>query len=113
MPMKPGDLMDRFGTGDGRFLSPDGTPFAERSLPPDSLNPVQSGDSWVDSYHRYEVVKAFDAKVAVVAPAFGQPGGGLQVFIDKGLVGHTGMDRVNVDWMVRNGYLKELSAVGP
>jgi uncharacterized protein YukE len=41
-----GTLIDRFGSEYGRYLAPDGTPFADRALPPESMG----GD-----YNRYMV----------------------------------------------------------
>jgi uncharacterized protein YukE len=41
-----GTLIDRFGSEYGRYLAPDGTPFADRALPPESVG----GD-----YNRYMV----------------------------------------------------------
>lgn len=35
----PGTLVDRFGGEGGSFLSPCGTPYEKRSLPPASLVP--------------------------------------------------------------------------
>jgi Tuberculosis necrotizing toxin len=107
MAMKPGETVDRFGPPTGRYLSPGGTTFPERALPPDSLNPLTVDGVHVSPYAAYEVVKPFDAQVGYVAPAFGQPGGGLQIFVDKDLLG-TG-DRANVQWLLDHGYLKPVA----
>jgi hypothetical protein len=108
MSMQPGEIMDRFGHPLGSYLSPDGASFAERALPPQSLNTVHEGGIEVDAYHRYEVVKAFDAKVGYVAPSFGQPGGGLQIMLDKDLLGAA--EDVHVQWLLDNGYLRLIAA---
>ena len=34
--LPPGTVVDRFGSSQGSYLSPDGVPFAERALPPES-----------------------------------------------------------------------------
>jgi hypothetical protein len=52
--------------------SPDETPFLERSLPYQSLD---------DGYHRYEVVKELPVWEGRIAPAMGQPGGGIQYYL--------------------------------
>ncbi|MFV8811342.1 glycohydrolase toxin TNT-related protein [Yersinia enterocolitica] len=36
-----------------------------------------------------------------IAPAFGQLGGGVQILPNM-------QERVNVDWLVKNGYLREI-----
>lgn len=41
-----GTIIDRFGSEFGRYLAPDGTPFADRALPPESVG----GD-----YNRYMI----------------------------------------------------------
>ena len=70
--LEPGSTVDRFGPGFGRFVSPDGTPFPERGLPFQSLD---------DGYHRYEVVKPLPVWEGPIAPAMGQPGGGIQYYL--------------------------------
>jgi hypothetical protein len=99
-----GDVLDRFGPPDGRYLSPDGSTFAERAIPPGNLDPMQPNLG----YHRYEVIRPFDAPTGYVAPWFGQPGQGLQVFIDGSKFPDAGASRVNVQWLLDNGYLREL-----
>ncbi|GAA3540033.1 TNT domain-containing protein [Amycolatopsis ultiminotia] len=64
-----GTLLDRFGGEHGRVFAPDGTPFAQRSLPPAAL---RSG------YRRYRVLKPVPMWRSNVAEWFGQPGGGLR-----------------------------------
>ncbi|MEH3140741.1 MAG: glycohydrolase toxin TNT-related protein [Mycobacterium kyogaense] len=70
-----GTMLDRFGYPGGEWLSPHGTPFAERALPPDSA---------LKPYFEY-VVKdptrlppGWRIEESAVAPWFHQPGGGLQ-----------------------------------
>jgi hypothetical protein len=86
--MTPGQQFDRFGPGFGQYGSPVGTPFPERALPPSSLDA---------GYHRYEVVKPIPAWEGSIAPAMGQPGGGVQYWLP-----HSVVDLVNA------GYLREI-----
>jgi len=86
--MNPGQQFDRFGPGFGQFGSPVGTSFPERALPPGSLDA---------GYHRYEVVKPIPIWEGPIAPAMGQPGGGVQYYLPTSIV-----DLVNA------GYLKEI-----
>jgi hypothetical protein len=74
---KVGDTWDRFGTDGGKFLSPTGTPFPERALPPDSLG---------QPYCKYKWLRPYDGKLgeldeSLIAPAWGQPGLGRQFIL--------------------------------
>ncbi len=51
------------------IFSPDGTPYAERALPPFMER---------QPYNRYRVVQPFDVKAGEIAPWFNQPGKGIQ-----------------------------------
>ncbi|WP_156753381.1 glycohydrolase toxin TNT-related protein, partial [Actinokineospora pegani] len=62
-----GSVIDRFGDPEGRVFSADGTPFAQRSLPPALL---------AAGVHRYRVLRPTPVWRAVSAPWFAQPGGG-------------------------------------
>lgn len=86
--LNPGELFDRFGPGFGGFGSPVGTPFPERALPAHSLDA---------GYHRYEVVRPIPIWEGSIAPAMGQPGGGIQYYFTRPIV-----DLVNA------GYLREI-----
>ncbi|ANO00218.1 Uncharacterised protein [Mycobacteroides abscessus subsp. massiliense] len=44
--LPPGTIIDRFGSDGGRYLAPDGTPFADRALAPESVG---------GAYNRYMV----------------------------------------------------------
>ncbi|MFO0603527.1 MAG: glycohydrolase toxin TNT-related protein [Polyangiales bacterium] len=68
-PLKPGTLFDRYGEPNGTFVSPYGTPFEARALAPDTVG---------KPYRVYEVVKEIPARSGEIAPAFDQPGGGIQ-----------------------------------
>ncbi|SMC68773.1 TNT domain-containing protein [Lentzea albidocapillata] len=65
--LQAGAELDRFGTPEGRVLSAAGTPFAQRSLPP------QAAD---EGYRRYRVTRDLPVHRTISAPWFGQPGGG-------------------------------------
>lgn len=67
--LKAGAELDRFGTTEGRVLSAAGTPFKERSLPP------QAAD---EGYRRYRVTRDLPVHRTISAPWFGQPGGGAR-----------------------------------
>ncbi|MGE2713288.1 glycohydrolase toxin TNT-related protein [Mycolicibacterium litorale] len=86
--LNPGEMFDRFGPGFGQFGSPVGTAFPDRALPPHSL---EAG------YHRYEVVRPVPMWQGPIAPAMGQPGGGVQYYFTHSIV-----DLVNA------GYLREV-----
>ncbi|MES4907045.1 MULTISPECIES: TNT domain-containing protein [unclassified Streptomyces] len=74
--LQPGQKVDLFGSGFGHFLAPAGTPFAERALPPSSLNTLDPAFPF--GYHLYEVVQPFTVEAGPIRPWFAQPGGGLQ-----------------------------------
>ncbi|OAA34054.1 hypothetical protein NOR_08684 [Metarhizium rileyi] len=58
LTLAPGTMLDRFGTDSGRFLSPFGTPYENRSLGPASLS---SSPKYTDgtpyNFHVYRVLK--------------------------------------------------------
>ena len=67
--LRPGATVDRFGDARGSFLSPRGTPFAARSLPAEAATrPLTT----------YRVVAPVQVQAGTAAPAYGQPGGGIQ-----------------------------------
>lgn len=66
--LQPGTVLDRFGSPLGRLCAPDGTPFAERGLPPDVVG---------RGYHRYEVRRGVPAWQGRSAPVLGSAGGGV------------------------------------
>lgn len=62
-------VIDRFGSPEGRVFAQDGTPFAQRSLPPAHKDA---------GYRRYRILKTLPVWRAVSAAWFGQPGGGIR-----------------------------------
>jgi hypothetical protein len=101
--LQPGDLVDRFGGQSGRFLAPTGTPFVQRSLPPQSLNTCEyePGVRMPYGYYRYKVEKEIKVVSGTTAKWFGQSGGGMQYKVES----PNPPERRNVAWLVKNGYL--------
>lgn len=67
--LPPGTVIDRYGGESGRFLSPAGTSFGERALPPAAE---------YEPPRVYKVVKPLPVKEGKAAAWFDQPGGGTQ-----------------------------------
>jgi len=92
-----GTVIDRFGYLSGAYLAPDGVPFAERALPPDSAS---------KPYYQFVVDEpaklppGWRIEQSQAAPWFHQPGGGGQYrIIDE--FGESG----SVEELIRSGYL--------
>jgi hypothetical protein len=93
-----GTELGRFGYPGGAYLAPEGTPFAELSLPPESAG---------KPYFQYVVADpaklppGWRIEQSQVAPWFHQPGGGTQYrIIDE--FGNNG----SVEQLVRWGFLR-------
>jgi hypothetical protein len=99
----PGQRIDRFGSEYGGFLAPEDTPYADRSLPPQSLD--GSDPAYTCNYHRYLVLKPFQAEAGPIAPGFGQPGQGLQYQLVSSLLPGDPAT-ANVLWLIGHGYLQ-------
>lgn len=104
--LEVGDAVDAFGQESGRYLFPDGTPFAERGLP----EYARTGRDGEELYHRYRVVHPFQVS-ATSAPAHeGHSGGGVRFTLDT-----AGFSEVppapTIRWLIGNGYLERV-AVG-
>ncbi len=84
--LKPGTKISRYGGKSGSFAAPAGTSFEQRSLPESFRN---------NDHNTYTVVKPFPAIQGTTAPAFEQPGGGTQWKFQN-----------NIDYLLRNGYIK-------
>ncbi|NLK72342.1 MAG: TNT domain-containing protein [Clostridiales bacterium] len=86
--LKPGTLVDRYGSETGKFVSPQGTPYSNRALPPGSD---------ARPYNAYEVVKPIDVQSGKIAPWFDQPGGGTQYQFSQ-----------SIEDLIQSGYLRRL-----
>ena len=89
MQIQPGGVIDRYGEPHGKYLSPAGTSYPGRGLPADNL---------AKGYYQYRVVRPLPAHQGVVAPAFGEPGGGVQYRLDE-----------SVQWYLEHGYLEKIN----
>ncbi|MER7468915.1 TNT domain-containing protein [Streptomyces sp. NPDC097981] len=78
--------MERFGVEAGRFLSPVGTKYSYRALPPSDLN--TNDPRYPYEYHLYRVAKDVTVCAGPEAPAFELPGGGIQYVTSSSLPGH-------------------------
>lgn len=79
---EPGMRMERIGGKGGEYFTEPGTPFSQRSLPPDRLE-YDLRDWEVKADHPALRDGSVRLEVSEVAPWFGQPGGGLQFrFLD-------------------------------
>lgn len=100
-----GQLVDRFGSEGGTYLSPAGTPYGARGIPPESLNPFPGGQPC--NYYRYRVLKPFSVNSGPIAPALGQPGFGLQYVLSNSLFAGVS-ERVDVTYLLTNGYVERV-----
>lgn len=103
--LEPGRQIDRYGSEYGSFLAPRGLPYAERSIPPQSLDGTPAAGC---DYHAYQVLKPFEVHAGPIAPWFAQPGWGEQFQLDDTLVPGAPVS-MNVQWLVDNGYLSRLN----
>ncbi|BEM34901.1 hypothetical protein SME06J_35930 [Serratia marcescens] len=87
-----GTRLDRYGDPNGSFLAPKGTPYEQRALAPGAK---------AEKYYEYEVIKPLPAIQGKIAPAFGEPGGGIQILPNM-------QERVNVEWLLKNEYIREV-----
>ena len=81
--LQPKTVVTRYGPPDGKFASPNGTPFSDRALPSSySTRPLNS----------YEVARPISVHESLARPYFNQPGMGtqwrfnnsIQYYLDKG-----------------------------
>ena len=86
----PVGTYDRFGGDQGFFLSPDNTPFEQRSLP--------SFKNDMSIYSKYRIIQPIPGvKKGIVAPWFGYPGGGIQFYLPK-----------SIEYYIINGFIIKL-----
>lgn len=87
-------MVDRYGSTYGSFLSPMGTPSPMRALSPGTTSSPPD---------LYELLKPLKVRAGKIAPAFRQPGGGIQYellfdksvqdLLDAKILGHAGGQR--------------------
>lgn len=99
-----GYRLDRFGNPGGQFLSPLGTPFSSRALPPANL--TTPGNAPLANYHVYCVIKPFSVDSGPIAPWFAQPGWGTQYKLNATYLPEAGT-ALTVTWLLQNGFLVE------
>lgn len=99
-----GQRIDRYGSEFGGFLAPVGLPYTMRSIPPSNLVGTPAAGC---NYHVYEVLRPFDVTSGPIAAWFYQLGGGLQYQLSGSLVPGA-PTRLNVLWLVDNGYLERV-----
>ncbi|KAK4188465.1 hypothetical protein QBC35DRAFT_496403 [Podospora australis] len=78
-----GTLIDRFGGPGGDFVSPAGSPYMQRALPPMNLNTPDEDPQAHFNYHLYRVLKPLTVTSGPIAPWFGQPGNGVQYHLPQ------------------------------
>jgi len=105
-----GQRVDRFGSEFGGYLSPEGTPFGARGIPPQSLDSTTVPASC--NYARYRVLRDIPVYSGPIAPALGQPGFGLQYVLDAAIFpGAPANPRdFHVGYLVANGYLSRVTS---
>jgi len=72
--LRRGTIVDRYGPSGGTYLSPAGTPWPQRALP---------GEAASRQLNTYQVVRDFPVQGGIIAPAYGQPGRGIQYQTDR------------------------------
>lgn len=102
LPLRAGQRVDRYGSEFGAFLAPTGAQYAQRAIPPQSLDNASAPGGC--NYVSYRVAREFDVDGGPIAPAFGQPGLGLQYMLVGTLVAGA-PERLNVRWLIDNGFL--------
>jgi hypothetical protein len=106
--LSPGMRIDRFGSEFGGYLSPTGTPYASRGIPPQSLDSTSNPASC--NYSRYRVLQPIPVQSGPIAPALGQPGFGVQYVLDAAIFPAAPAPRdFNVGYLVTNGFLKRVA----
>ena len=100
-----GQKVDRFGNEAGRYLAPAGTKYGKRSIPPSSLNTADPRHPY--NYYLYRVSRKFKVCAGPIAPAFEQPGLGVQYVTSSSYCPN--ISRTSVLDLVRNGTLVRLA----
>ncbi|WP_406293406.1 TNT domain-containing protein [Streptomyces sp. NBC_00624] len=100
-----GRKVDRFGNEAGRYLAPAGTRYGKRSIPPSSLNTADPRHPY--NYYLYRVTRDVRVCAGPIAPAFEQPGLGVQYVTSSSYC--PDIPRTSVLDLVRNGTLVRLA----
>ena len=93
--VQPGGVLDRYGQRGGEYMSPAGTPYEARALPPGKR---------AEPYEQYLVLKPFTVTQEKIAPAFGQAGGGVQM---RASIPEVQNRVATINDLIKHGYLKE------
>jgi len=101
-----GQRIDRFGSEFGGYLSPEGTPYYARAIPPQSLDNATTPATC--NYSRYKVLKDIPVYSGPIAAGLGQPGFGLQYVLDAAIFPGSPAN-FNVGYLVTNGYLERVT----
>jgi hypothetical protein len=88
-----GTRLDRFGSEFGTYMSPEGVPYEQRSLPPTNLGTTDP--AYPFNYHVYVVIKEFDVQAGPTAPWFEQTGLSLQFVVPDRVIN-----------LINNGFLQ-------
>ncbi|KAG7010158.1 hypothetical protein G7Y79_00001g004300 [Physcia stellaris] len=103
MTLLPGTKLDRFGSEYGSFVSAAESPYAQRALPPSSLDTSPLAPDYPYNYHVYVVERELPVIGGPIAPWFGQPGLGAQFYIG---------DAGNVLQLIEKGFLVRHKGIG-
>jgi hypothetical protein len=93
--IKEGATLDRYGQRGGEYMSPAGTSYEARALPPGKQ---------ADPYEQYKVLKPFTVVQEKIAPAFGQDGGGVQM---RAVIPEVQNGNATINDLIKHGYLKD------
>jgi hypothetical protein len=99
-------LVDRFGRDTGTYMSPALTSYAKRAIPPMSLDTFTKANPY--NYHLYLVLRAFNVDAGLVAPWFGQEGGGRQYATCHTTDFANLCEHPDVADLIAKGYLEEV-----
>ncbi|MFJ3337294.1 TNT domain-containing protein [Streptomyces sp. NPDC086766] len=109
LELHQGQLIDRFGAETGKFLSPAGAKYGTRAIPPSNLN--THDPRYPHDYHLYRVAKDFKVCAGPAAPAFEQPGGGIQYVTSSSVCPN--LPFANVGTLVSSGTLVRVQVPFP
>jgi hypothetical protein len=103
----PGMEVDVFGDTSGLYLAPAGTPYAARSIPPQTL------DSTTDPQHcdylLFYVLRTIPVQSGPIAPGLAEPGFGVQYVLDNTIFpGSPPSASFDIAYLVANGYLQHV-----